>query len=163
MCDTFSDLADDFLSLITDIVYCTVTTVDGAGRPRSRVMHPIFEVVEGKPMGWAVTDRTPIKTRHLATNPHVCCFYWSPKQNTVSVECLATWVDDDTTREHVWRVFRETPPPLGWGDLGAYEPERIHHPLFHPLQLTPWRVQILSSEQMAAGDFHPRSWRTAVC
>lgn len=159
MSTLFSDLEADFLTFITDVVYCVVTTVDQAGRPRSRVMHPIFEVVEGAPMGWAVTDRTPIKTRHLAANPHVSCFYWSPRQNTVSVECVARWVDDDLTREHVWRLFRNTPAPLGWGDLAAYEPERIHHPLFQPLQLTPWRVQILRSDQVAAGDFHPRTWR----
>jgi general stress protein 26 len=156
---SFTDLADEVIAIMSEIVYCTVTTVDAAGRPRSRVMHPIFEVVDGLPMGWAITDKTPVKTRHLARNPHVSCFYWSPAQNTVSLECTARWVDDDETREHVWRLFRDTPPPLGWGELTAYEPERIHHPLFEPLQLIPWRVQVLRAEQLAAGDFHPRSWR----
>jgi hypothetical protein len=32
-------------------------------------MHPFLEVVDGEPMGWAVTDRSPVKTRHLAANP----------------------------------------------------------------------------------------------
>ena len=71
----FAELAEDFLTFTADIVYCTVTTVDPAGRPRSRVMHPIFEVVDGQPRGWAVTDRSPVKTRHLAANPFVCCSY----------------------------------------------------------------------------------------
>jgi uncharacterized pyridoxamine 5'-phosphate oxidase family protein len=157
----FAELAEDFLAFTADIVYCTVTTVDPAGRPRSRVMHPIFEVVDGQPRGWAVTDRSPVKTRHLAGNPFVCCSYWSPAQNTVTIDCEARWVEDEKTKQDVWDLFRGTPPPLGWGDLAAYEPEQIHHPLFQPLQLTPWRVQVLRAEQLAANDFRPRTWRAA--
>jgi hypothetical protein len=33
----FDPLREDFLRITTDIVYCTVTTVDPEGRPRSRV------------------------------------------------------------------------------------------------------------------------------
>jgi hypothetical protein len=87
----FSELDADFRRITADIVYCTVTTVDGRHRPRSEVMHPIFEVGDGAPRGWAVTGRTPVKSRHLAANPHVACFYWSPGQNTASIDCLATW------------------------------------------------------------------------
>jgi general stress protein 26 len=155
----FADIEQDFLRFTADIVYCTVTTVDAQGRPRSRVMHPIFEVVDGEPMGWAVTDRSPVKTRHLAANPHVACSYWSPAQNTVAVDCVATWVDDIAGKQHVWDLFRLTPPPLGWGDLSAYQPGGITHPLFQPLQLRPWRIQVLRADQVARGDFHPRSWQ----
>ncbi len=49
----FGPFRADFLAFTTDIVYCTVTTVSPDGRPRSRVMHPIFEVVDGAPRGWA--------------------------------------------------------------------------------------------------------------
>ena len=44
----FEPLRADFLRITTEIVYCTVTTVDPKGRPRSRVMHPIFQVVDGR-------------------------------------------------------------------------------------------------------------------
>jgi general stress protein 26 len=155
---SFTDIQHDFLRFTAEIVYCTVTTVDSRGRPRSRVMHPIFEVVHGQPMGWAITNRSAIKTRHLAANPHVSCAYWSPAHNTVYVDCVATWVDDIAGKQHVWDLFRSTPPPLGWGDLSAYEPEGIGRPLFEPLQLSPWRIQVLRAEQMSGGDFHPRTW-----
>ena len=156
-----TDVLDDAMAFMADIVYCTVTTVDERGRPRSRVMHPIFERVGDGLVGWALTDRSPVKTRHLAANPHVSCSYWSPAQNTVAVDCVASWVDDedDDTRQHVWHVFADTPGPLGWGDLSAYEPERTHHRLFCPLRLVPWRVQVLRADQLAAGDVHPRVWR----
>jgi general stress protein 26 len=155
---SFADIEQDFLRITADIVYCVVTTVDTRGRPRSRVMHPIFEVVDGQPMGWAVTDRSPVKARHLAANPHVSCAYWSPAHNTVYVDCVAGWVDDVAGKRYVWDLFRRTPPPLGWGDMSAYEPEGIAHPLFEPLRLRPWRIQVLRAEQMAGGDFHPRTW-----
>jgi general stress protein 26 len=155
---SFADIQEDFLRFTADIVYCVVTTVDPQGRPRSRVMHPIFEVIEGHPMGWAVTDRSPVKTRHLAGNPHVSCAYWSPAHNTVHIDCLAGWVEDTAGKQHVWNLFRSTPAPLGWGDMSAYLPEGIAHPMFQPLRLRPWRIQALRAEQVAAGDFHPRTW-----
>ncbi len=154
----FAELEADFRRFTADIVYCTVTTVSPLHRPRSRVMHPIFEVVDGLPRGWAVTDRTPVKTRHLESNPHVACFYWSPAQNTVSIDCVATWVTDDSVRHDVWDLFA-APSPIGWGDMSGYGAEGINHPRFHVLELKPWRVQILAAEQLAAGDFTALTWR----
>jgi hypothetical protein len=37
MAERFAALKDDFLRLTAEIVWCTVTTVDSQGRPRSRV------------------------------------------------------------------------------------------------------------------------------
>ncbi|HYI57027.1 MAG TPA: pyridoxamine 5'-phosphate oxidase family protein [Microlunatus sp.] len=153
----FEPLREDFLRFTTDIVYCTVTTVDPKGRPRSRVMHPIFEVVDGVPQGWALTDRTPLKDRHLSANPHVACLYWSPAQNTVAIDCTAEWVTDESVLLEVWDIFAAPEPP-GWGDLSGYGDEGIHHPRFHVLRLLPYRIQILESEQLAVGDFTPRRW-----
>jgi general stress protein 26 len=154
----FESLQDDFLRITTDIVYCTVSTVDPAGRPRSRVMHPIFEVVDGQPRGWAVTDRTPLKDRHLAANPYVACFYWSPAQDTVAIDCTADWVEDEEALRQVWALFAAPEPP-GWGDLSGYGEAGTHHPRFHVLRLRPYRIQILRREQFAVGDFTPRTWR----
>ena len=33
----FADIQHDFLRFTAEIVYCTVTTVDARGRPRSRI------------------------------------------------------------------------------------------------------------------------------
>jgi hypothetical protein len=108
-----------------------------------------------------VTDRSPVKTPHLASNPHVSCAYWSPAHNTVYLDCLATWVDDIAGIQYVWDLFRLTAPPLGWADMSAYEPEGIAHPLFQPLRLRPWRIQVLPADQVAGRHFHPRTWQAA--
>ena len=49
---SFAPFAEDFLAITAEVVWCTATTVDAAGRPRSRILHPIFEVAEGRPVGW---------------------------------------------------------------------------------------------------------------
>ncbi len=154
----FGSFRADFLAFTTDIVYCTVTTVSPDGRPRSRVMHPIFEVVDGAPRGWALTDRTPLKDRHLAANPYVSCCYWSPAQNTVTIDCTASWVTDDDTLREAWELFADPEPP-GWGDLSGYGDAGIHHPRFNLLRLQPYRVQVLRAEDLAAGNYTPRLWR----
>lgn len=110
----FSEVRDEFLRVTGEIVFCTATTVDSRGRPRNRVLHPIFIVDGDRPLGWAVTGRTAAKTRHLALNPHVACSFWSPSQDTVFVDCVATWADDEAELERVWQLFLNTPTPLGW-------------------------------------------------
>ena len=32
-----------FVAIAHEIVWCTLATVDAAGRPRSRVVHPVWE------------------------------------------------------------------------------------------------------------------------
>ena len=156
MTKSFESFEADFLRLTADIVHCTVTTVDAQGRPRSRILHPIFEVRDGLPVGWVATNRTPIKVAHLAGNPHVACSYWNPAQNTVMVDCVASWVEDLETKRHVYDLFNTTPPPLGYdlSDLGSAEND-----LFTPLRLEPWRVQIMVFEGWDEKSLKPRTWR----
>jgi Pyridoxamine 5'-phosphate oxidase len=153
----FTELEDDFLRITTETVFCTVTTVDEAGRPRSRVLHPIFVVRDG----WALTGRTPLKTRHLATNRHLSCAYWNPSHDTVFIDAVATWVDDDGEKADVWELFLNTPTPLGWGTEGmaGYGEERWRNAAFTPLRLQPWRVQVMTGDNYPQGELTGRVWR----
>ena len=85
-------------------MYCTFTTVDERGRPRSRILNPRFVARDGRPVGWALTGRTPLKSRHLAANPHASCSFWSPSQDTVFADVTTTWVEDEAEKEAVWRL-----------------------------------------------------------
>jgi len=154
---SFAPFEADFLEFTSTIVWCTATTVDPEGRPRSRILHPLFEVRDGRPIGWVMTGRTPIKTAHLAANPHVACSYWSPEQHTVIADCVATWVEDLETKRRVWDLFATTPPPLGYdpnplGTLGGPGDDR-----FTPLRLDPWRVAVFRFEGWDKG-ITPRVW-----
>jgi hypothetical protein len=157
---SFSELEGDFRRITSATVFCTATTVDCKGRPRSRMLHPIFVVSDGRPIGWALTGRTPLKTRHLAANPHMSCSYWTPSHDTVFIDCVATWVDEVTEKERVWRLFLDTPQPLGWGPegLAGYGTDRWRSPIFTPLRLEPWRVQVMPGEEYPRGNLTGRVW-----
>jgi general stress protein 26 len=157
----FSEIEDDFLRITAATVFCVASTVDQQGRPRGRMLHPIFVARDGRPLGWALTGRTALKTRHLAANPHMSCAYWTPAHDTVFVDCVATWVDDEAQKEEVWELFLTTPLPLGWGPEGmaGYGARRWRDPLFTPLRLQPWRVQVMRGEEYPTGALSGRVWR----
>jgi hypothetical protein len=150
----FDAFADDFLEITGRIVWCTATTVDEQCRPRSRILHPIFEVADGMPVGYVVTGRTPVKSRHLAVNPHVACSWWSQQQDVAYADCIARWVETAAEKAKVWRLFHDTPPPLGYA---LHYPGGFASPAFTPLRLDPWRVQVLRFHGW--DDVTPRTWR----
>ncbi|MFE3543482.1 pyridoxamine 5'-phosphate oxidase family protein [Nocardia sp. NPDC059177] len=140
----FDTIADKFVQFTDDIVWCAITTVDGNGRPRSRVLHPMWEFVDGKPVGWIVTPKSPIKVAHLEANPTIAFSYWSPAQNTVQGEAVASWVTDPETEKYVWDLFMTTPPPRGY-NVSYFAPDGPSSPEFCVLRLDPVRVQILDA------------------
>jgi hypothetical protein len=81
--------APAFVDMAHQIVWCTVATVDAQGRPRSRVLHPIWEWDGQTLTGWVGTGPTPVKRAHLEASPFLSCNYWSPTQDTCVAECHA--------------------------------------------------------------------------
>lgn len=155
----FADIRDDFAAIVGSVNYATMTTVDAKGRPRSRVLIPVWETDGELPTGWLGTYRTPVKSAHIARNPHVTFSYWSPAQNTVSADVTARWVDDSATRTHVWDLYRRGSPP-GAG----YHPGRFwtgpDDPRFQVLRLAAWRIQVLRAGDLLTG-VPARIWRLA--
>ncbi|MCA2230052.1 pyridoxamine 5'-phosphate oxidase family protein [Nonomuraea aurantiaca] len=119
---SFAEIKDQFDTYIGDIVYATMTTVDQEGRPRAQVLIPVWESVDGLPLGWLATYKTPVKAAHLAGNPHSTFSYWTPKQNAVSIDTVATWADDLETKRHVWAstgIRARRGPATTWATSGA--------------------------------------------
>jgi uncharacterized pyridoxamine 5'-phosphate oxidase family protein len=155
---SFESIEVDFLRIASEVAWATVATVDSEGRPRTRILHPYWEAIDGRPVGWVGTSRSALKTKHLDANPYVSVAYWSPKQETAFAECRASWADDE--RERVWNLYLEAEPPLGY-DPGKLAPWK-DGPLggvFSVLRLDPWRVMVLTNEDAAAGRFYQRYWR----
>jgi general stress protein 26 len=141
----FSDLADKFKSITERIVWCTVATVDLQGRPRSRILHPLWQ---GE-VGWIATGRHSHKARHLANNPYVSLTYWDPQHEQAIVDCKAEWQDDAASRERCWDLLKTTPEPVGYDPkLFWSAPDDAN---FGVLKLTPWRLEIWSLAAMAKG------------
>ena len=94
MVDSFSEIKDEFFGYVSDIVYATMTTVDAKGRPRARILIAVWEVADGEPVGWLATFKTPVKTAHLAGNPHATFSYWERRQYAAFADTVTDWVGD---------------------------------------------------------------------
>jgi hypothetical protein len=149
------ELLDAFVTVAHRVVWALVATVDGRGRPRSRVLHPFWQRVDDGLVGWVFTRPTPLKVAHLSRTPHASCAYHDPTTYDVAVaECDAALVDDVEVRRRVWDLFANAPAPLGYDPriLGAADPldERIT-----VLRMDPWRL----SASSALPDVPRRTWR----
>jgi general stress protein 26 len=104
---SFSEIEGEFQERVKRIVWCTVATVDRKGRPRTRILHPIWEGTTG----WIATGRETLKTKHLAANPYVSCSYWDQQHQQIYVDARAEWVDDKAEKDRIWDLYKSTPPP----------------------------------------------------
>ena len=156
-----SVVAPLFVEIAHRIVWCSVSTVDRAGRPRSRVLHPYWEWDGASLVGWVATMPTPLKRAHLDGTPYVSCSYWAPSHDAAVAECRADLVYDDDVRTRIWNLFKEAPPPLGYdpGGIGVPGWDGPTAPAFAVLKLHPWRLRALPVEEfMRAGSGAALSW-----
>jgi hypothetical protein len=93
----FEAIAAAFQSRTEETIWCSAATVKGRGRPRSRVLHPVWE----GPIDWVTTRRGTPKMRQPAANPHLSLAYVGAPFRTVYVECRAVWDDDLATRARI--------------------------------------------------------------
>jgi general stress protein 26 len=152
---SFAEIEREFLTRVARIVWCTVATVDRKGRPRTRLLHPIWE----GPTGWIATGRESHKAKHLAANPYVSLSYWDQQHQQVYVDAKAEWVDDAAEKKRLWGLYGSTPPPLGY-DLGMIWRGGLDDPTYGLLKLTPWRIELFALNDMFAGK-EPQIWHAS--
>ena len=121
---------------VSRAVYCNMATVDRKNRPRSRVMHPIWD----GPIGWAISWPESHKTKHLQANPYVSLAYIQEHETPVYVDCVAEWIDEVAEKERIWELHKTTPPPLGFDPQPHYG--TIYHQFYGLLRFTPWRIEL---------------------
>ncbi len=79
-------VAPAFVEMAHSIVWCTAATVDTQGRPRSRVLHPIWQWGGEKLVGWVGTSPTAVKQAPLKQSPYISINYWTHTHNTCVAE-----------------------------------------------------------------------------
>jgi uncharacterized pyridoxamine 5'-phosphate oxidase family protein len=134
----FSEIEAEFIQRVHTMVWCNVATVDSKGRPRSRILHPIWEGATG----WIGTQRNSYKQRHLEQNPYVSLAYITDVMKPVYVDCKVAWVEDLAEKARIWDLFKHAPPPLGYDP--AHDFIAPDHENFGLLKLTPWRIAIVT-------------------
>lgn len=145
--------APAFLELATRIVYCSMATVDRQGRPRTRVVHPVWFWDGERLEGWVGSEVTPMKAAHLERTPFVSCGYFtSETHDECAAECRARLYTDDATCTTIWERIKGVPPPLG------YDPAIVpqwrdgpHSPAFGAIRLDPWRLRV---RRLMTGEEH---------
>ena len=152
---TFAEMEEEFRRRVEKIVWCTVTTVNTQDRPRSRILHPLWE----GSTGWIATSKMGLKGKHIAHNPFVSLTYWTPEHEQIYAECKAEWVDDMDEKKRMWDVFKNTSPPLGY-DLAMFF-QTVDNPGYSLMKLTPWRIE-LSALRDLMSDSEPQVWHQDV-
>jgi len=137
--NSLEQTAPAFLEMAHKIVWCSAATVDAKGRPRARVLHPIWEWDGTTLTGWIGTGPTPTKRAHLDASPFISANYWAPSQDTCVAECEATWHFDDETRTRVWNLLKNAPAPVGYDPAIIPGWEQPTDEAFAALRLDPAR------------------------
>jgi len=154
-----STVAPAFVEMAHGIVWATAATVDREGRPRTRILHPVWEWDGEALTGWIGTSPTPAKRAHLAQSPFVSVNYWTTNNDTCLADCRAEWVLDDEGRTAVWNRLLNAPPPVGYDP--AIVPVWADGPLtpaFAGLKVTPWRLRVMPGTMMLGGEGELLTW-----
>lgn len=134
----FSDIESEFLRRVQTMIWASAATIDTKGRPRSRILHPIWE----GSTGWIATGRGTLKARHLDANPYLSLAYIADVMNPVYVDCRISWEDDPAERRRVWDLIKSHPEPYGFDP--AHDFVSPDNPAFGLLKLAPWRIDLVS-------------------
>lgn len=133
----FSEIEQEFTVRVEQMVWCNLATVDSKGRPRSRVLHPVWEAT----IAWAVSRRDALKGQHITANPYVSLAYVADAFKPVYVEATAQWVDDMDEKRRLWDYIAGKPEPIGF-DLNMVFAQGVEDPSYGLLKFTPWRIQL---------------------
>lgn len=148
---TFADIEAEFIERVNKMVYCSAATIDSQGRPRSRILHPIWEGA----IGWIGTTLQSHKSKHLTKNPYMSLAYITEIHRPVYVDCKVEWMDDLALKQRIWDLFKNTPAPLGYDPGTTFKGVDVD---FGVLKLTPWRIDLVSFPSPSF-DEGTRVWR----
>jgi len=152
-------IAPAFVEMAHQIVWCAAATTGTDGRPRTRVLHPIWEWDGTELTGWILTSPRSPKAADLAALPAVSLTYWAPTHDTCTADCDTEWDSTDDARRAGWDRFANAPAPVG------YDPSFIppwtspEAPAFGVLRLHPTRLRVMAGAVMLKGEGETLTWR----
>ena len=156
---TLDTAAPAFVEMAHRIVWATVATVSPAGRPSSRILHPIWEWDGTALTGWIATSPTSPKAAHLEATPQVSVTYWTTDHDTCTADCAAVWETSDAERTAGWARFATGPAPVGSDPSIIPSWESPASPSFGILRLEPSRLRIMPGSLMMRGVGELQTWR----
>ena len=152
-------VAPSFVAMAHRIVWCVAATADADGRPRTRVLHPIWEWNDGTLTGWIATSPQSPKAADLSATPHLSLTYWAPNHDTCTADCDAAFDTEPADRAAGWERFASGPSPVGYDPSiipGWTSPDAAE---FGILRLTPHRLRVMPGTVMLSGQGETLTWR----
>ena len=152
-------VAPMFIEMAHRIVWCTVATVDRTGRPRTRILHPVWEWDGAALTGWIATSPQSVKGKHLALTAAVSLTYWTPTHDVCTADCDTIWTNDVASKEVGWDRFKNAPTPVG------YDPSIIARwtspevDAFGILRLDPVALRVMPGSILMTGKGDILTWR----
>ena len=133
---TFEEIQPEFMKRVSDAIYCSVATIDRKNRPRSRMMHPVWD----GSIGWVISWPQSHKSKHLQKNPYVSLAYIQDRDKPVYVDARAEWINEVREKHRIWDLHKNTHPPLGFDPEPYYG--TVEHQYYGLLRFTPWRIEL---------------------
>jgi general stress protein 26 len=146
----FSEIAAEFIERAHRMVWCDMATVGPIGRPRTRIVHPVWE----GDTAWMTSLRVGPKGDDIDRNPLVSLAYVSDPVKPAYAECVASWVDDREERIEIWKRIAAIPGPLGYDAETMFE--SYDAPNLTMLRLRPWKIRLTVAGNVSAG----RIWQS---
>ncbi len=153
------EVAPAFVEMAHNIVWCSAATVDAMRRPRSRVLHPIWQWDGTTLVGWIATGPTPVKQAHLKASPYISLNYWTPTQDTCVADCQVSWIFEDEMRTTIWNLFKSTPEPVGYDPAIIPAWDSPTSDSFAVLKLAPWRLRVFPGSVLLGQGGDVLMWR----
>ncbi len=153
-----SVIAPKFVAMAHQIVWCTAATVDAQQRPRSRVLHPIWEWEDEKLTGWIATSPQSPKAKDLANESRISLTYWDSSQDTCSAECEAIWETGDAERRAGWDRFANGPEPVGYDPSIIPQWTDSTNEAFGVLRLEPSWLRVMPGSVLLTGAGDVLTW-----
>ena len=152
-------VAPAFVEMAHRIVWATVATVGVDGRPRTRILHPLWEWDGTDLVGWIATSPLSSKRADIDATPVVSATYWNPEQDTCTADADVTWILDDDGRRDLWERFASAPAPVGYVPslVPAWTDPTV--PAFGGLRLSSTRLRVMPGSLMMAGEGELLTWR----
>jgi general stress protein 26 len=161
MTEALDQVAPAFVDMAHRIVWATAATIDTAGNPSTRILHPVWEWNGDALTGWIATSPLSTKAKHLATLPRVSLTYWHPNHDTCSASCATTWELSEEQRREGWKRFAEAPAPVGYDPSIVPGWDSPQAPAFGILRLDPISLRVMDGSRMLGGAGRLLRWKAA--
>jgi general stress protein 26 len=106
---SFTEIEAEFIERAHRMVWCDMATVGPDDRPRTHIVHPLWE----GDTAWITSLRDGPKAADIDRRPFVSLAYVSEPVKPAYAECVASWVADRDERIAIWKRIAAIPEPLG--------------------------------------------------